>query len=189
MKQIYLCRHGETEWTLAGKHTGRTDIPLTEKGKAQAKLLRQRIQSIPFTKIYTSPKKRAKETALGLEAEEDPNLVEWDYGDYEGLKTDEIIKKDPNWNLFVKKAPNGETIADVAQRADTFLAKVQKIEGDIAVFSHGHFLRVLVARYLGLEPEDGKMFLISVASLGILGEEHNMPAVALWNDTHHLSLL
>ncbi len=186
MKKLYLCRHGETDWTRSGQHTGRTDIPLTEKGKRQAALLRKRLGAVSLTQVFTSPKKRAFDTAAGMEAQVDPNLAEWDYGDYEGLTSSEIAAKDPNWNLFSKGAPGGETIEDVAHRAEEFLKKAAKIQGNVAVFSHGHFLRILAARYLGLEPELGCIFLLSVASLSILGSEHGRPAIALWNDTHHL---
>ena len=186
MKQLYLCRHGETEWTLSDQHTGETDIPLTEKGKAEAKLLKKRIENVPFDAVFTSPLSRAKETCGSEKAIIDPNLVEWGYGDYEGLTSKQIREKDPEWNIFLKGGPNGESIADVGKRADLFLKRAREYEGNVAVFSHGHFIRVLAARYLGLDAAEGRIFLLSVAALCILGFDHENPAIALWNDNHHL---
>ncbi|MBX7067394.1 MAG: histidine phosphatase family protein [Parachlamydiales bacterium] len=181
MDKLYLCRHGETEWTVAGRHTGRTDIPLTERGKEQALHLRKRIEKMPFTAVFSSPKKRALDTCGSIRHEVDPDICEWDYGDYEGKTTAEIHKLHPGWDIFDDGAPHGESPEDVGQRADRFLKKILAIPGNVAVFSHGHFLRVLTARYLGLEPQMGKLFILSVASLGILGYEHKQPAIILWN--------
>lgn len=186
MKEIYLCRHGETEWTISGQHTGKTDVRLTEAGFEQAKRLKNRLESTKFSKIFTSSLSRAKDTCNDPNAVVDPNLVEWNYGDYEGLTTEQIHEKNPNWNLFKDGAPNGESIADVGKRADLFLKSIQDVEGNIAVFSHGHFIRVIAARYLGLEASKGGIFSLSVASLSILGQEHNNPVINLWNDNHHL---
>lgn len=181
MDQLYLCRHGETEWTLSGQHTGKTDKPLTEKGKEQAAYLRNRIEKIPFTAVFSSPKKRSLDTCGSIKHEVDPDLSEWNYGDYEGLTSAQIRKMQPDWELFENGAPHGESPQEIGQRADRFLKKVFDIPGNVAVFSHGHFLRVLTARYLGLRPQMGKLFVISVASLGILGYEHHQSVIKLWN--------
>lgn len=189
MQQIYLLRHGETEWTLSGQHTGSTDLSLTERGKQQAALLKERIGQIHFDQIFSSPRIRALESCEGLNPIIDPNIAEWNYGDYEGLTSREIRQKDPNWELFRDGAPNGESVQHVAKRADQFLKSISQYKGKVALFSHGHFLRVLTARYLGLEPIMGELFLLSVASLGILGHEKERKVVILWNDTSHLETL
>ncbi len=179
--QLYLCRHGETEWTVTGQHTGRTDIPLTLAGQKQTRYLRKRIQPVHFEKVFSSPARRAVESCAGLEPTLDARLLEWDYGDYEGLTSAEIHEKDPQWNLFQAGAPGGESVEQVGKRADHFLKMASQFKGNVAVFSHGHFLRVLAARFLGLEPEMGKLFLLSVASLSILGYEKEQPVAILWN--------
>lgn len=179
--KLYLCRHGETEWTLTGQHTGTTDIPLTKTGQKQAVHLRKRIKPVHFEKVFSSPEIRAVESCAGMKPVLDPNLVEWDYGDYEGLTSAEIHEKNPKWNLFEAGAPGGESVEQVKKRADHFLKMVRQFKGNVAVFSHGHFLRMLAARFLGLEPEMGKLFLLSVASLSILGYEKEQPVVILWN--------
>ncbi len=181
MKKLYLCRHGETEWTLSGQHTGKTDIPLTEKGKRQAIHLRKQIEKISFDAIFCSPKKRALETCGPLKHIIEPQIVEWDYGNYEGKTSEEIHRNDPKWDIFQDGAPSGETIQEVAQRADAFLKRADAYFGNVAVFSHGHFLRVLTARFLGLDPEMGKLFLLSVSSLSILGQDREQPVIILWN--------
>jgi probable phosphoglycerate mutase len=181
VQELYLCRHGETEWTLSGRHTGKTDIHLTEKGRLQAAFLRKQIKDTHFDQIFTSPLLRAKETCEGLKAIVDPHIVEWDYGQYEGFTSDEIHKKNPSWNLFSDGALGGETVQQVGKRADLFLKTGRSFQGKVAVFSHGHFLRVLAARFLGLGPEMGEIFFLSVASISILGFEGGKPVVTLWN--------
>ncbi len=192
-RKIYLIRHGETPWSLSGQHTGTTDIALTEKGKQEALLIGQRLKGHAFAKIYVSPSKRAQQTCeiagLMKHAYIEPNLVEWDYGDYEGITTFEIWKQEPHWNLFQRGAPNGESLADITERANTFLSKLHSIHGDIALFSHGHILRVLAARYLKLPASEGKSFMLSASSISILSYERDTPVIALWNDTSHLNLL
>lgn len=182
MKKLYLCRHGETEWTLSGQHTGTTDLPLTKRGIEQAAHLRKKIANVSFDAVFTSPRKRALETCEGLPHQIDPNLCEWDYGEYEGKTNEEIQKIKPHWNLFRDGVPGGEKATDVGKRADAFLKKTMSYSGNVAVFSHGHFLRVLAARYLGLKPEMGNIFMLSVASLSILGDERQQPVILLWNE-------
>lgn len=187
--QIFLCRHGETAWTLSGQHTSSTDIPLTDAGKKEAALLGKRLKSIPFTAIFSSPMRRAVETCECAHLPDptlEPDAVEWDYGDYEGLTSQEIHVKNPTWLLFKQGAPRGESIEDVSKRADRLLKKFEKYTGNIALFSHGHFSRVLAARWLGLPAQDGRLFYLSVASLSILGHDKEAPAIRLWNDTSHL---
>lgn len=184
--ELYLCRHGETEWTITGQHTGVSDIPLTQKGLVQAAQLRKRLEKVHFEKVFTSPRQRAVVTCQGMNAVVEPLAAEWNYGDYEGITTKQIKETRPDWNLFRDGAPNGENAQQVGARADQLLKKMSHYQGKVAVFSHGHFLRVLAARFLGLAPEFAKMFILSVASVSILSHERGQPAIALWNDTHQL---
>ncbi|MBS0606052.1 MAG: histidine phosphatase family protein [Parachlamydiales bacterium] len=189
-RKIYLIRHGETEWTLTGQHTGTTDLPLTENGREQAALLSKRLKGHAFERVFISPLKRASETCelagLYRHAEIDPDLAEWNYGDYEGLKTDEIWKKEAHWNIFLRGAPNGESIEDIAVRTNRILMKINNFHGDIALFSHGHFLRALTARWLKLPISDGNLLALSPASISILGFERDHHVIRLWNDINHL---
>jgi broad specificity phosphatase PhoE len=189
-KKIYLIRHGETEWTLSGQHTGKTDIPLTKNGENQAKLLGTRLRGHSFQSIFTSPLQRAQQTCAltGLlkTAQIDPDLVEWNYGDFEGMTSAQIRKIQPHWSIFSNGAPNGESVAAVGARADKVLAKIQSIQGDVALFSHGHFLRVLAARWLQLPAQEGRLFALFPGSLSILGFEKNVHVLSLWNDTSHI---
>lgn len=186
-KKIYLIRHGETEWTLSGQHTGSTDIPLTKNGEKQAKLLGEKLRGHSFQSILTSPLQRAQRTCeiagLFKHAQLDPDLVEWNYGDFEGMSSAQIWKRQPDWSIFSNGAPNGESVADVGARANKVLAKIQSLEGDVALFSHGHFLRVLAARWLHLSPEEGRLFALAPGSLSILGFEKNSHVLSLWNET------
>jgi probable phosphoglycerate mutase len=188
----YLARHGETAWTVSGQHTGITDIPLTERGEGNARRLGERLKGHSFTRVFTSPLRRAKRTCelagYGFVAEIDPDLVEWNYGTYEGRKTVDILKERPDWQLFRDGCPGGEDAAAVGVRADRVLARVRSIEGDVLLFSSGHFLRVLAARWLGLEPSAGRYYYLGTASLSILGYEHNKsrPVLRLWNDDRHV---
>jgi len=192
LSQAYLARHGETAWSLSGQHTGKTDLPLTPRGEENARRLGARLRGFTFVRVWTSPLQRAKRTCelagFGAVAELDPDLVEWNYGEYEGLTSVEIYSRRPNWQLFRDGCPGGESPAQVAARADQVVKKIRGVRGDVLLFSSGHFLRMLGARWLGLEPEDGKCFLLGTASLSILGYEHNVeePVIRLWNDTHHL---
>jgi broad specificity phosphatase PhoE len=188
---IYVARHGETAWSLAGQHTGRTDLPLTERGERNARRLGERLAGLTFAKVLTSPLQRAARTCalagFGTTAEVDPNLVEWDYGDYEGLRTARIRETRPDWQLFRDGCPNGESPSKVGERADRVVSRVRTIEGNVLLFSSGHFLRVLAARWLGLEPIAGRFFVLNTASLSALGYENTLsqPVIQLWNDTGH----
>jgi probable phosphoglycerate mutase len=185
----YLVRHGETEWSREGRHTGLTDLPLTEQGERNAQRLRERLTGLLLVKVLTSPLQRATRTSelagFGGVAEVDPDLVEWNYGDYEGVRTDEIRANQPGWELFRDGCPNGESPADIAARADLVVARVRAIKGNVLIFSSGHFLRVFAARWLGLEPITGKYLMLDTASLSALSYEHDMcdPAIRFWNDT------
>ncbi len=190
---IYLARHGETAWSLTGQHTGRTDLPLTEHGERNARSLGRRLAGIQFARVFTSPLQRAARTCelagFHAVAETDPDLVEWDYGDYEGLRTREIRAQRPGWQLFRDGCPGGETPVEVASRADRVLARIQPVPGNALVFSSGHFLRVLAARWLGREPGAGKDFGLSTSSLSRLDYENDLarPVISLWNETSHVA--
>ena len=184
-QKVYLIRHGATEWSISGKHTGLTDLPLIDEGRRNAEQLRPYLGEIDFARVMTSPLKRARETCelAGLceGAEEDADLVEWNYGDYEGVTTDEIHKDHPSWMVFTDGCPNGEMPADVGRRVDRVIAKVQAIEGNIALFAHGHVLRVLAARWAELTPEDGRHFKLDTSTISVLGHYHRSPAIVTWN--------
>jgi len=192
---VYLARHGETAWSLSGQHTGLTDLPLTDRGGRNARRLAVRLQGLSFKKVFTSPLQRARRTCelagFGDRAEIDRDLLEWNYGEYEGRRTEEIHAERPDWQLFRDGCPGGESPAQVGERADRVVKRVREIRGNVLIFSSGHILRVLSARWLGLEPAGGKYFLLSTASLSALGYEHNLsqPAIKLWNDTNHVSAL
>ena len=185
---VYLVRHGETEWSASGKHTGRTDIPLTEEGERKAKGLGERLKGVTIDRVFASPLQRARCTCelAGFDeaAKADPDLLEWDYGDYEGHTTKEILSARPGWLLFRDGCPNGEQPADVGQRADRVIARVRRADDRAILFSSGHILRVLAARWLGLPASEGRLFMLSTASISILGYEHDRdePAVKLWNE-------
>ena len=189
---LYLARHGETAWSLSGQHTGRTDLPLTDKGKENAARLRDRLKNLKFAMVLTSPVQRAKVTCeiagFGAVAQVDSNLYEWDYGQYEGRRTADIRKERPDWQLFRDGCPGGETLAQVAARADQVIARVRANGGDVLAFSSGHISRVLAARWVGMDPAAAACFMLSTASLSILSYEHDLahPAFELWNDTNHL---
>jgi len=186
---IYLARHGETAWSVTGQHTGLTDLPLTERGERNALRLGQRLAGSVFAKVLKSPLQRAVRTCelagFGAVAEVDPDLVEWNYGDYEGLRTAEIHAVRPGWQLFRDGCPNGESPQEVGARADRVVSRVRAFKGDLLIFSSGHFLRVFAARWLGLEPFAGKFFMLDTASLSALSYEHDLssPAIRFWNDT------
>lgn len=189
---IYLARHGETAWTLSGQHTGRTDLPLTERGERNARRLEERLRGLSFAKVFTSPLQRATRTCelagFGAVAEIDRDLLEWNYGEYEGRRTADIHKERPDWQLFRDGCPGGESPNEVGTRADRMVKRVRAVEGDVLVFSSAHFLRVFAARWLGLDAAFGRYFVLSTASVSALGYEHNLsePVIRLWDDTRHV---
>jgi probable phosphoglycerate mutase len=189
---VYLARHGETAWSLSGQHTGLTDLPLTERGERNARQLGQRLKGLNFAKVFTSPLQRAARTCelagFGAVAQVDRDLVEWDYGQYEGRRSAEILAERPDWQLFRDGCPGGETPQQVDARGDRVLSRLRAAPGNVLLFSSGHFLRVLTARWLNLQPEAGRYFFLSTASLSVLGYEHNLgkPVIRLWNDTNHV---
>jgi broad specificity phosphatase PhoE len=183
--EIVLARHGETEWSRDGRHTGRTDIPLTENGRREALQLREALNGWSFARVLSSPLQRALETCrlagLGDRAEITEDLVEWDYGEYEGITTAQIRESRPDWNLWRDGCPGGETAADVGRRADRVLAELEGVEGDVAVFAHGHVLRVMAARWVALPPESGALFALNTGTLSVLGYERETRVVRRWN--------
>jgi probable phosphoglycerate mutase len=189
---LYLARHGETAWSRSGQHTSLTDLPLTEAGLHQADALGRRLKGQRFARVFTSPLQRAADTCkrAGFEdvAEIDPDLLEWNYGRYEGRTSAEIHAERPDWDLFRDGCPDGESPAQVGTRADRVVQKARAIDGDVLVFSSGHILRVLGARWLGLEPGGARYFYLRTASLGALGYEHDRsrPVIQLWDDTSHV---
>lgn len=192
---VYLARHGETAWTISRQHTGLTDLPLTERGERTARRLGDRLQGLTFAKVLTSPLQRASRTCelAGFKAvaEVDKDLVEWDYGQYEGRRTAEIRAERPDWELFRDGCPGGESPHEVAVRADRIVKRVRKVSGNVLLFTSGHFLRVLATRWLGLEPSvNSKYFMLSTASLSALGYEHDVtrPVIRLWNETRHVEM-
>ena len=188
----YLGRHGETAWSLSGQHTGRTDLPLTERGERNARALGERLRGLVFARVFTSPLQRAVRTCelagFAAMAEIDPDLVEWDYGQYEGRRTAEILAQRPGWQLFRDGCPGGESPDEVGARADRVMARVRALKDNVLIFSSGHFLRVLAARWLGLDAAGGRYLMLSTASLSALGYEHNLaePVIRLWNETRHV---
>ncbi|HKE24035.1 MAG TPA: histidine phosphatase family protein [Bryobacteraceae bacterium] len=185
MPELWLIRHGETEWSLSGAHTGRTDIPLTENGRRQAEALGRALANHTFSLVLTSPLARARDTCalagLGAQAEIDPHLREWDYGDYEGHTTQQIRERNPQWSLWRDGVPGGETIEQVAARADAAIARAAAAGGDAALFAHGHLLRILTARWLGLEPAAARLFALGTASISTLGYERETRVITRWN--------
>ncbi len=192
LPNVYLARHGETAWSLTGQHTGLTDLPLTKHGERNARHLGKRLRGLTFVKVFTSPLQRAARTCelagFKAAAEIDQDLVEWNYGAYEGRRTIEIRADRPDWQLFRDGCPGGESPEQVGARADRVISRVRAIAGDVLIFSSGHFLRVLTARWLGLEPAAGRFFALDTASLSELGYEHSLsaPVIRLWNDTRHV---
>jgi len=188
----YLARHGETAWTITGQHTGRTDLPLTQRGEANAYRLGERLSGLTFAKVFTSPLRRAMLTCelagFGPVGEIDADLLEWDYGDYEGRLTVDILKERPDWQLFRDGCPGGESPQQVAARADRVVGRLRAVSEDVLIFSSGHFLRMLATRWIGMEPIHGKSLMLGTASLSALGYENSIshPAIRFLNDTHHV---
>jgi probable phosphoglycerate mutase len=188
LPDVYLVRHGETEWTISGQHTGLTDLPLNESGVEQARRLRPRLAATTFATVLSSPLQRAMRTCelcgYGSVAETNPDLTEWNYGDYEGKTRPEILAQRPGWIIFRDGCPNGESPGDVGIRADRTLSRIREIQGNVLVFSSGHFLRVLTARWLRLDASGGRYFKVGTAALSILGYDHNNraePVIRLLN--------
>jgi broad specificity phosphatase PhoE len=192
---VYLARHGETAWTLSRQHTGLTDLPLTERGERTARRLGERLKALTFTAVFTSPLQRAARTCelAGFKsvAEVDKDLVEWNYGQYEGRRTAEIRAERPDWELFRDGCPGGESPQEVGTRADRVVKRVRAVSGNVLIFTSGHFMRVLATRWLGLEPSvNCKFFMLSTASLSAVGYEHDVsrPVIRLWNETRHVEM-
>jgi broad specificity phosphatase PhoE len=189
---VYLARHGQTAWSVTGQHTGLTDLPLTERGERNALRLRERLAGLVFARVFTSPLQRAVRTCelagFRAAAEVNPDLVEWNYGDYEGLRTAEIHAVRPDWQLFRDGCPNGESPEQIGARADRVVSRVRALKGNALIFSSGHFLRVFAARWVGLEPLAGKFFMLDTASLSGLSYENDLSCAAMrfWNDTWHV---
>jgi len=191
---VYLARHGETAWTIAGQYTGLTDLPLTERGERNARRLAERLRGLTFARVFTSPLQRCLRTGelagFGAVAEIDRDLLEWNYGQYEGRLTADIHKERPDWQLFRDGCPGGESPDEVGTRADRVVKRVRAAEGDVLIFSSGHFLRAFTARWIGLEVAIGRCFMLSTASLSALGYDHKLsqPIIRLWNDDRHVGM-
>ena len=186
---VWLVRHGPTEWSESGQHTGSTDVPLTDKGEAAAKALAPVLGVVEFARVVSSPLTRAKRTAelAGVTVDDlDDDLREWDYGDYEGRTTPEIRETVPGWTVWRDGCPNGEIAGEVGARVDRAIERIRAVDGDVAVFAHGHVLRVLAARWLGETAEFGRHYALSTAAICVLGYEREAPVIFRWNDTHHL---
>lgn len=190
---IRLARHGETEWSISGQYTGQTDLPLTLRGELNARALGRRLRGLVFARVFASPLQRALRTCelagFGAAAEIDPDLTEWDYGHYEGRRPDEIQGERPDWDLFRDGCPGGESVDQIATRADRVVGRLRAIEGAVLVFSSGHFLRILAARYIGLDAGCARHFVLGTASLSVLGHGQHSPAepaIERWNDTSHV---
>jgi broad specificity phosphatase PhoE len=182
---VVLVRHGDTEWSRDGRHTGKTDIPLTDDGRRQAKALAPELSAWQFALVLTSPLQRARDTCklagYGEQAEVRTELQEWDYGRYDGLTSDQVAATNPDWSLWRDGGPGGEKAADVGRRVDRLIAEIRGIEGDVLIFAHGHVLRVLASRWLGEPPEGGRHYSLQTAALSILGQEHFDPVIRRWN--------
>jgi probable phosphoglycerate mutase len=192
LPEVYLARHGETRWSLTGQHTGLTDIALTDRGEVNAARLGERLQGMRFRYVFASPLQRARRTCelagFGNEAAIDPDLVEWNYGDYEGQTTVQIREACPGWSLFRDGCPGGESIEEVMARADRVVDRLRSLDGKLLLFSSGHFLRVLTARWLDADIVVASRLLLSTATLSTLGYDHNLnePVIRLWNDARHV---
>ena len=191
--RISLARHGETEWTISGQHTGRSDIPLTARGEQNALGLGARLKGETFVEVFSSPLTRARRTCelsgFAGACHLDPDLMEWDYGQYDGKTSAEIRRGRPDWDIFRDGCPGGESVADVAARADRVVARLRAAGGDVLVFSHAHFLRVLAARWLGMPADGARLFVLGTASLSVLGYDRtpDRPVIRLWNDDRHVT--
>jgi len=188
LPKLYLVRHGDTAWTDSEQYTGRTDLPLNGRGEAHARQLGERLRGFSFIRVFTSPLQRAAKTCnlagFGSAVEVDPDLIEWDHGNFEGVLARDVRREHPGWELFRDGCPGGESPQEVAARADRFLARVREIGGDVLAFSSGHIIRMIAARWNGLAPAAGRVFFCRPASVGVLGFEHEnrgLPIIRLWN--------
>jgi probable phosphoglycerate mutase len=190
-QEIVVVRHGETEWSRTGRHTGRTDVPLSERGRHEAARIGRRLEGRRFALVLTSPLARARDTCrlagFGEPARTDADLLEWNYGDYEGRTTAEIRVERPHWSVLTDGAPGGETAAEVGARADRILGRIRALDGPVLLFAHGHVSRVLGARWIGLAPECARLFALSTGSISTLGYERETPVFLAWNDTSQLA--
>jgi probable phosphoglycerate mutase len=191
LPMVYLARHGETEWSLNGRHTGRTDIPLTAKGEGDARKIGTRLAGLTFARVLSSPLLRARRTAelAGFAPELEPDLLEWNYGEYEGLRTAEIRARRPDWDLFRDGCPSGESVRDISARVDRVIDRLRGSGGNVLLFAHGHVLRVLTARWVGQPATLGRALSLSPSAVSILGFDHHVmdePTIRLWNDDRHL---
>jgi len=190
-QEIVIVRHGETEWSRLGRHTGRTDVPLSSAGRREAEAIGRRLAGRRFALVWTSPLARALETCelagFGAQARTDEDLMEWDYGSYEGLTTAEIRAQRPGWSVLKDGAPEGEDAPRVGARADRVLARARAAQGAVLLFSHGHLSRVLGARWIGLPADHARLFALATGSLSTLGFERETAVVQCWNDTSHLA--
>ena len=188
--EIWLFRHGETAWSADGRHTGRANVPLTVAGQQRARAIGRRLAGRPFALVLCSPLARAVETCklagYGDVAEMTDSLMEWDYGTYEGLRTADIQKERPGWSLWRDGVPGGETVAEVGDRAQQVIARAAAVDDDVALFAHGHVLRILTACWLGLSPDDGRLLALGTASVSVLGFEHDTRVIVKWNQDSHL---
>ena len=190
--RVVLARHAETAWSLAGRHTGRTDLPLTARGEAAARALGVRLEGLRFSHVLTSPLQRAHRTCelagFGDRADADPDLMEWDYGDFEGRTADEVRREHPGWDVFRHGSPGGESVAEVTARVDRVIARLSRLRGPVLVFGHGHLSRALAARWIGLGPAQARNLVLATGAVSILSSERSLgaPAIELWNDTGHI---
>jgi probable phosphoglycerate mutase len=188
LQHVCLVRHGETTWTITGQHTGRTDVPLTARGEDEARALKASLQGMRFVRVFTSPLQRARRTCelagFGADAQPDADLIEWDYGEYEGRRTSDIRARNPTWSLFEDGCPGGETAETIGARADLLVARVRRCDGNVLLFAHRDIFRVLAARWLNLAARDGRCFYLTTGSVSILGYDHDPqePVIRLWND-------
>jgi broad specificity phosphatase PhoE len=189
--RLFLVRHGETEWSRSGQHTSRTDLPLTATGVAQAEALATRLATLKFAAVFTSPRRRARDTCRIVGLDQDAivtdDLAEWDYGEYEGRTTDDIRADEPGWTIWTAQIPGGETLEDVGRRVERVIAAALAVEGDVALFGHGHCLRILAARWMGLPPAAGALLELSTATLSRLGWEREQRVIEYWNGGSHLA--
>ncbi len=190
MTEIVLVRHGETEWSRSGQHTGRTDVPLTEAGQRQADQIASKLGGREFAAVWTSPLQRALETGrrsgLSSAAEIDTDLLEWDYGIYEGTTTADVRRETPDWTVWTHPITDGESVESVGSRADSVISRALEIDGDTCLFAHGHFLRILAARWLGLPAQAGRLLALNTATVSTLGFERETHVVRYWNESCHL---